>query len=1126
MSSTLFIWIYAILLIFDIESNPGPIKFPCGECHKAVRSNQHGIACDDCETWFHTKCIRMSDTLYYAHTSITPWTCFSCGIPNFSSTLFKTLPAELVLSTMGSFGPPAPETESLSPHPSLEGISKASSLSCNSVHENSVTSGPLPSPLVYKGPQPLSSTPTHDQPAPPNLNWSSPGQSSEFSSKSQTSYISKPVKCSSSLRSLTINFQSIREKKAELLNILETSEPDIVFGNETWLTSNHHSAEYFPPTYHVYRKDRKDGYGGVLLAVKSTLISHQLPVNNDSEAVIVSIKTTKPSEPLIAVSLYRTPSCNAKERLDQMKSIVTTLDSIKTEGVIWIGGDLNLKDIDWQIMKVKQGKRQYSEEFYDIFLDKVSDMGLSQMNLTPTRGNNILDIFLTNRPCLVSRCTTIPPLSDHDIVLTDSKIKAARIKPISRTISVWKKAEWTKMKEKTTSFSSELQNKQHLTVEKIWTEISTHLQNMMIQHVPTKKSSTKQHQPWINTNLKRIARRKYRAWRKKNQTKHPKDEARFHELKKETRRTNRKCYRQYVRTLVEENSNNLYKLIKNKRTDSMGVSPLKRNGLSFSDSKTKANILNDQFCNAFTREDLSNIPVLENSPHPSMPDILVEENGVKKLLQNLNPRKASGPDKIPCRLLKELASELAPALTLLFNKSLSTGEVPKIWKHALVQPIFKKGDRGQAANYRPISLTCICCKLLEHIVRTGITKHLESNKIISDAQHGFRKARSCETQLILTIHDFASEIDLSGQTDAILLDFSKAFDRVPHQRLLRKLDFYGIRGKINKWIESFLLNRTQQVLVEGETSCTGPVLSGVPQGSVLGPTLFLVYINDLGDGIKSTVRLFADDTMLYSSVREEADQIALQEDLNKLETWEERWQMSFNVDKCHQLTVTNKTKKRETSYTLHGQTLEKVTDAKYLGVEISEKLNWKTHINSITSKANKSSAFINRNLKGCSQSVQTHCFKAITRPVLEYASSVWDPPQIGLTNQIEMVQRRTARRIKRDFRPLSSASEMVKDLQLENLKTRRSIDKTSLLFKIVNGLVDITAPPGLMEPVTRHTRGHQRKFQVPSANTEVYRHSFFPATIRLWNQLPPETVEATSSEAFRNAAEGWFHSLH
>ena len=191
-----------------------------------------------------------------------------------------------------------------------------------------------------------------------------------------------------------------------------------------------------------------------------------------------------------------------------------------------------------------------------------------------------------------------------------------------------------------------------------------------------------------------------------------------------------------------------------------------------------------------------------------MPNITISENGIQKLLANLNPRKAAGPDKLPCRLLKELAVELAPALTILYNKSIHTGNIPQVWKHAIVQPVFKKGDRGLASNYRPISLTCVCCKFLEHVVRSSITKDLESNNIITDAQHGFRKKRSCETQLILTAQDLAAELDNSGQTDAILLDFSKAFDKVPHQRLLIKLDYYGIRGQTKKWIESFLRGRT------------------------------------------------------------------------------------------------------------------------------------------------------------------------------------------------------------------------------------------------------------------------------------------------------------------------------
>ncbi|KAL8616823.1 hypothetical protein ACOMHN_017860 [Nucella lapillus] len=345
---------------------------------------------------------------------------------------------------------------------------------------------------------------------------------------------------------------------------------------------------------------------------------------------------------------------------------------------------------------------------------------------------------------------------------------------------------------------------------------------MMETFVPSKTASVRHHQPWICTKLKKLSRRKYRAWRRAKTSKKTSDWARYKDLKKKTRQSNRQAQQEYVNKIVEEdNRANLWKLIKNRRNDSTGVSPLKQNGLTFSKNKTKADILNEQFCSVFTKEDTVNIPQLDPGPHPTMPDVAISEQGVFLLLAKLNPRKASGPDGIPTILLKETAREIAPALTSLFQLSLDTGLIPKIWKHALVQPVFKKGDRSQAANYRPISLTCVCCKLMEHIIRHEITRHVEHNKIITDAQHGFRKRRSCETQLILTAHDLAAELSNKGQTDLILLDFSKAFDKVPHLRLLSKLELYGVRGKTKQWIESFLHERTQQVVVEGESSTVG-----------------------------------------------------------------------------------------------------------------------------------------------------------------------------------------------------------------------------------------------------------------------------------------------------------------
>jgi hypothetical protein len=563
-------------------------------------------------------------------------------------------------------------------------------------------------------------------------------------------------------------------------------------------------------------------------------------------------------------------------------------------------------------------------------------------------------------------------------------------------------------------------------------------------------------------------------------------------------------------------SNKMWRYINSKRCDSVGVAPQKKNGVIYSDATAKATILEEQFSSVFTDEDATNMPNLEPSPHPDMPDINISTHGIKKLLERLNPRKATGPDNIPCRLLVAVAQELAPALELLFRMSLKTGEIPAVCKHALVQPVYKKkGSRNLPSNYRPISLTSVCGKVMEHIVRHAITAHLHENKIMVDAQHGFRKGRSCETQLILTVDDLSSTLDKSGQTDTILLDFSKAFDKVPHQRLLLKLEHYGIRGQTLKWIQSFLTDRTQQVVVEGKTSPVGKVTSGVPQGSVLGPTLFLVYINDLGKNIKSTVRLFADDTILYRKIQNHNDAALLQQDLEELERWERDWQMLFNADKCFVLPVTRKHNPIKSTYSLHNQNLEEVKSSKYLGVELTKTLNWGDHVAAVCEKANNTSAFIARNLQACPPTVQAACYKSLVRPTLEYACPVWDPHQEELISDLEMIQRRSARRIFRDFSRTTSATALVNRLNLDPLKLRHTSAKATLMYKVEWNCVDVKPRDGVLRRKGRNLRGHSYQYLQLHCDSESHSSSFFPSAIRLWNNLPEEAVKASSPQQCR-----------
>ena len=502
------------------------------------------------------------------------------------------------------------------------------------------------------------------------------------------------------------------------------------------------------------------------------------------------------------------------------------------------------------------------------------------------------------------------------------------------------------------------------------------------------------------------------------------------------------------------------------------------------------------------------------SPHPTVDNITVTENGVHKLLAGLEPHKASGPDQLPARLLKELASELAPIYTLLFQASLDQGIIPDEWKSANVVPIYKKGDRSKPENYRPVSLTSITCKTLEHIVSSTIMKHMDRHSILTDAQHGFRKRRSCETQLLLTIQDLASTIDVMGQTDVILLDFSKAFDKVQHLRLLSKIRYYGIQNNLNRWISSFLEGRNQQVLLDGSSSTSSPVESGVPQGSVLGPLLFLLYINDLPKYIspESVARLFADDCVLYRRINSEEDAHKLQKDLDGLQKWERDWLMEFHPQKCQTMDITNKRKPITVPYTIHGHVLEEVDTAKYLGVNIHKQLNWNHHISAVTKKANNTRSFLQRNISQCPKKTKELCYRTLVRPLMEYATVIWDPFTDANIRKLEMVQRRSARMVCSDYRRTSSVSSMLQQLQWPTLQERRAQAKVTMMYRIVYQLVDV--PTTYLIPISS-IRGHGLNYLVPYARTQIYQRSFFPDTIRLWNSLPQSVVSCPTIDSFK-----------
>ena len=406
------------------------------------------------------------------------------------------------------------------------------------------------------------------------------------------------------------------------------------------------------------------------------------------------------------------------------------------------------------------------------------------------------------------------------------------------------------------------------------------IKKTMDKHVPSKLTSSRYSLPWFGRDQWRLCRKKQRRYNKAKRTNNPKNWRDYSDVSRELKKNLRHARNNYINSNLseafKENPKKFWSFMKI-RQEEVGIPDLKVKNKIVSDSKQKAEAFNHQFVSVFTAEEKSEIPDLGASQFPDMPHIEVTETGVLKLLQNLDPNEAPGPDKIPPWFLKMAAPALAQAvLTDIFQDSIDQGITPRQWREANITPIYKKGDKSQPVNYRPVSLTSVINKMIEHIIHSQIMQHSDQHNILTSKQHGFRAQHSTESQLILTIHDITSALEEGKIVQLAILDFAKAFDKVPHERLLNKMQYCGIRGSLLSWMRDFLTNRKQRVVIEGISSADRPVISSVPQGTVIGPLGFLIFINDLPWRVQNSVRLFADDCVLYTQGDTEEDLLKLQ----------------------------------------------------------------------------------------------------------------------------------------------------------------------------------------------------------------------------------------------------------
>ena len=1023
------------------------------------------------------------------------WLCPSCELPHYSHSL------------------PHSASSISSPTSSHNSFSTLGSLSPNTTLDSLNSSGS--SPLAASSPQRNHTNPKH-------------------------------------LKVLTINCNSIvsQSKAGQFISLVTTEDPDIIIGTESKLDNTIANGEVFPQNYCVLRKDRQKGGGGVFLAIRDTfLFSERKDLNSDCETIFAEIQLQN-NQSITVGSFYRPPGTPVEALHELDKSLRTAQPNNSIKNII-LGGDFNLAQIDWPTLLPNQQymnnhpNTPYDTTNNDQMIDIAQTHDLTQVQHKPTREDAVLDLVFTTHPESVSKTHTTPGISDHLAVLAHFDFSPKKLHKPSHEHFQYKKANYEGIRQDlnnlwTTHFDSP--STMHTSVNDDWLKFKNTLLQSMKKNIPTKRSSARKQPPWFTHEISRLLRRKARAHQKAQQNKTPEAIHHFRALRKHAKTTIRKAQSDYLTGIIDnvaENPRPFWKYIKEKRSDSNTIPTLKQNDQVAESHTDKASLLANQFSSVFTIEDTHSIPFSTTGTRP-MTDIVFHTTGIHKLLQNLNANKASGPDQIPTRVLRETATETAPILQQIFQKSYNTSTCPDDWRDANISPIYKKGDKHNPANYRPVSLTSITCKLLEHIVHSSISSHLQEHNILIPNQHGFRKSHSCDTQLTLTVNDLASTLDKRpGSTiDMAILDFSKAFDTVPYERLLSKCHAAGIRGKTLSWIRSFLTNRRQRVLVSGSGSSWRPVTSGVPQGTVLGPLLFLIYINDITDDLSpdTTARLFADDCIIYRTITQPTDRTMLQQDLNHLHLWSQKWQMHFNPKKCTimHLTLRN-TPQQYPQYTLANEPLETVKEHKYLGVTISDNLNWNTHIRNCCNRASQILNLLRRNLKQCSTKTKTLAYQSLVRPHLEYATTAWDPHTQTNIDRLERIQRRAARFVLNNYNyppsPNSSVTTMLSNLQWHPLHTRRTITRLTLFHRIVYQTVCI--PNHFLTLAYRNTRAnHPYKYLHLPCRINQYKYSFFPRTIVEWNKLPCTIVTLPSTDSFKTqlaahltGTQGYYYAL-
>ena len=941
-------------------------------------------------------------------------------------------------------------------------------------------------------------------------------------------------------------------------NDCNSENPFLLAFTETHLNDTCKESEFSIPSYSNFMSHRRNRTGGgVIIYLKNNLTGTVVCEDSDEMCSFLAVHINELN--LVFLLAYRPPPNPDTERfrdkylelsfdrivIKNINSTLKNLDNPKLD--IIIAGDFNFPRALWTggVGTPPNGCSSESKMLTSL-MNMSATHHLLQMIDFGTRPNisgssNPLDLIFTNNDQMFNHIShRLTSLSDHVIISCNTKYlipgetphpPPPPINPPTLKSFNFFKADWNQINESLNNINwkTEISNKNVNEFSEFLLDTTL---NCVSQHCPE----------FINkpgrTNSKIPRDRRILFRQRKRKTKLIKyttlQRQRRLNIEKEIMEIERKLiisYREQYAAEEENAINNIksnpkyfYSFARKKQVRKDSVGPLKVEDRLITDPLEICNTLANQYASAFSKPDVMDPQVdplqffaIENSPLPCLLDINFTIQDIEDEIDNLKNNSAPGPDNFPVMLLKSCKKSLSKPIYELWRKSLDTSQIADIHKHAIIAPIPKPGSVSHLAkSYRPISLTSHITKIFEKVIRKAIIKHMQENNLLPNNQHGFIHGRSTLSQLLNQVEIIIRSIEADKDIDTIYLDFAKAFDKVDHKILATKLKEMRIGGKVGMWLYNFLSHRTQQISANGAISPPTPVLSGVPQGTVLGPILFVIMISDLDKSLtKSFASLFADDSRVSAQVKNESDRNEFQNELDSsLYPWAQANKAVFNGDKFEHIHFGKIMVDNQYQYLdPNKKPITSKPEIKDLGVTISSSLDWSPHINKIIAQCRRQAAWILRTFSNRDPTTITTLWKSLIRPIIDYCSPLWSPApnNYGNIDSLESVLRSFSKHI--DGLQNSDYKERLTSLKLSSVQRRHERYKIIYVYKIKEGLVpnlanDPSNPEESFALLFKYNSRHGYRCSIPHPRLHhnpavVARNGSFSSTASdLWNCLP------------------------